>query len=267
MGSIPTEGTKGVIQFRLRALSSVGRAIRLHRKGRGFESLSAHMDKNPHCIGVILDGNRRWAVREGLPKLEGHRRGYERMIDCTRWVRDRGIKHLVAYAFSTENWNRDPAEVAYLMDLFRALAGEDLRELAKEGVKVRFIGALERLAPDLQELIREVESQSMNNEAVTLWVCLSYGGRAEITAAAAAVTEAGEPITEEALRSHLWSADMPDPDLIIRTGGAQRLSNFLLWQAAYSELFFIDPFWPDFSEVLLDGILAEYAERERRMGK
>lgn len=226
------------------------------------------MPKTPQCIGIILDGNRRWAVSHGLPKLEGHRRGYDRLIECVRWVRDRNIPHLVVYAFSTENWNREATEVSYLMDLLADMAEKQLAELAKENVRVRFIGTKDdRLPARVRSAMEKSERESAGNSAITVWVCLSYGARAEITEAARAVAHEGVEITEESLRKHFWSAEMPDPDIIIRTGGAQRLSNFLLWQAAYSELFFVEPYWPDFSEDMLDGVLAEYAKRERRMGK
>lgn len=223
--------------------------------------------KPVQCIGIILDGNRRWAVARGLPKLEGHRRGYDRVLDCARWVRDRGVKHLTVYAFSTENWNRAEEEVSYLMNLLRDAAEKSLQELAKENVRIRFIGTLERLSGDLRKAINAVEEASKENDKFTLWICLSYGSRAEIVAAAQAMAETGEPMTEESLRDHFWSAEMPDPDIVIRPSGEKRLSNFLLWQAAYSELFFIDSYWPDFSEALLDGILQEYEKRERRLGK
>jgi len=221
----------------------------------------------PTCIGIILDGNRRWAKKVGLPKLEGHRRGYERLIDCARWVRDRDIKHLAVFAFSIENWNREATEVAYLMDLLMKMAKKTLLELAKEGVRIRFIGKLDMLSESARKTIAAVEKQSENNKRLTLWICLSYGARAEIAAAAKEVAKSGEEITEESLRKHFWSRDMPDPDMIIRTGNEQRLSNFLLWQAAYSELFFIDTLWPDFSEAELDRVLEEYSHRERRMGR
>jgi undecaprenyl diphosphate synthase len=219
------------------------------------------------CIGIILDGNRRWAKAHGLPKLEGHRRGFDNLVECARWVRDRGIPHLAVFVFSTENWNREAEEVAYLMDLLREMAKQKLRDLEKEGIRVRFIGTKERLAPDIQEAIAEAEAVSEHNTRLTLWVCLSYGARAEIASAAETLRNSAKPITEEALRAHFWSAEMPDPDIIIRTSGEQRLSNFLLWQAAYSELFFIPEHWPDFNEDILDRILGEYAERERRHGK
>ncbi len=220
----------------------------------------------PTCIGIILDGNRRWAKEHGLPQLEGHRRGYELTIKSARWVRDRGIKHFVAYAFSTENWDRPKEEVSYLMNLVLEAAESRLRDLAKENIRIRFIGTRERLAPELLKAMERLEKESIQNE-FTLWVCLSYGGRTEIVAAAAAAAASGEPITEQSLHAHFWSAEMPDPDIIIRTGGEKRLSNFLLWQAAYSELFFIDQKWPAFTEKALDAILEEFAGRERRRGK
>lgn len=222
--------------------------------------------KNPECIGIILDGNRRWAKHNGLPTLEGHRRGYERVMECARWVRDRGIPHLVVYAFSTENWNRDEAEVSYLMDLIREMAHEGLSKLAEEQVRIRFIGKLDMLPHNVREVVERVEDESKENTKFTVWACLSYGGRAEIVAAARKLAKRGEEITEKSLREHFWSAEMPDPDLIIRPGGEKRLSNFLLWQAAYSELFFLEPYWPDFTEALLNGVLADYAHRTRRIG-
>ncbi len=222
--------------------------------------------KPPGCIGVILDGNRRWARVSGLPELEGHRRGYERFVECTRWVRDRGIKHLAVYAFSTENWNRKAEEVSYLMDLLYEVAQQPLRKLGEENIRIRFIGKLDMLPQKLREAMARTEEGSAQNDGLTAWVCISYGSRQEITAAAQYLAATGQTITEGSLRKHFWTADMPDPDLIIRPGGEKRLSNFLLWQAAYSELFFIDPYWPDFSEALLDQVLAEYAGRERRMG-
>ena len=220
----------------------------------------------PACVGIILDGNRRGAKAQGLPKLEGHRRGYEKALDAARWARDRGIKHLVVYAFSTENWNREQEEVSYLMNLLREAAEKGFQDLAKEGVRVRFIGTRDRLAPPLLAAMEKVEKESASH-SFTLWVCLSYGGRAEIAAAAAAAARTKEPITEETLQAHLWSAEMPEPDIIVRPGGEKRLSNFLTWQSVYSELFFIDPHWPDFSEKIFDEILAEFAQRERRRGK
>jgi undecaprenyl diphosphate synthase len=231
-------------------------------------SAPASVPSVPECIGIILDGNRRWAKEKGLSKLEGHNEGLRVTLKkVVRWVRDRGVSHLIVFMFSTENWNREKEEVEYLMELFRSAAKDELQELGREGVRVRFIGERVRFSADLQELMNEVEHDTASNTKITLWCCLSYGGRAEIAAAAKTLALAGEEISETSLRDHFWSAGMPDPDIIIRPGGEKRLSNFLLWQSAYSELFFVDPYLPDFSEALLDGILAEYRERERRHGR
>jgi len=223
--------------------------------------------KIPECIGIILDGNRRWAKEKNLPTLEGHKKGLDKLVDTARWVRDRGIKHLVVYAFSTENWNRSTEEVSYLMDMIKNAAEKELSKLSEENVQVRFLGQRERLDYEVRRSIEKLENESKRNDAITLWVCLSYGGRPEILNAAKAFSVSGEEVTEKSFKKYLWTADMPDPDIIIRTGGEKRLSNFLLWQGAYSELFFIDTYWPDFSESALDAILEEYAARERRHGK
>jgi undecaprenyl diphosphate synthase len=222
----------------------------------------------PACVGIILDGNRRWAKAKGLPKLEGHRVGLlETLRDTVRFVRTRGIKHLIVYMFSTENWGREPVEVSYLMDLFRESIKNEMEALGKEGVRVRFVGQRERFSPDLQQAMDTTEKETEKNDGITLWCCLSYGGRPEIAAAAnAAAAKAGD-ITEETIAKNLWTAEMPDPDIIIRTGGEKRLSGFLTWQSVYSELFFTDTLWPDFSEKEFDAILAEFATRERRHGK
>jgi undecaprenyl diphosphate synthase len=220
----------------------------------------------PQCVGIILDGNRRWAKAKGLPTLEGHRVGLGKIKETARFVSKRGVSHLALYMFSTENWNREAAEVAYLMDLFRGLIRKEIRELKEENVRVRFVGQRERFSEDLQLAMKDVEAQTALNTGLTLWCCLSYGGRAEIVAAARAGAGAGN-LTEDALANHLWTVGMPDPDIIIRTSGEKRLSGFLTWQSVYSELFFIDSHWPDFSEEIFDNILTEYKERERRHGK
>ena len=221
---------------------------------------------NVACVGIILDGNRRWARARGVSKLEGHRAGMETLQKMVRFVRDRGIKHLVVYAFSTENWSRDTDEVSYLMGLFRELLHKEMSELGKEGVRIRFAGQRERFSASLQQAMNDTEEETLQNDAITLWCCLSYGGRAEIVAASRDAAEGGE-ITEDSLARHLWTADMPDPDIIIRTGGEKRLSGFLTWQSVYSELFFSDTLWPDFEKEEFDAILEEFAQRERRRGK
>lgn len=218
------------------------------------------------CIGIILDGNRRWAKEKGLPTLEGHRRGFENLKTITRIAKDRGIAHLVVYAFSSENWNRPQDEVAGLMNMIKGAAETRMNDLIESGVRVRFVGDRARLEPDVMHALEKVEQESAAHSSLTLWVCLSYGGRAEIVAAAHAAGAHEGVLSEELLRQHLWTSDMPDPDLIIRTGGQKRLSNFLLWQAAYSELFFLDVLWPDFSEKHLDAVLTEFSERTRNFG-
>lgn len=220
----------------------------------------------PTCVGIILDGNRRWAKEQGLPTFEGHRAGMENLKTAARFIRESGVAHLIVYAFSTENWNRKEEEVAYLMDLFRESVQKQMKELGEEGVRIRFAGQRERFSPDLQQMMSDTEKETHKNGSFTLWVCLSYGGRAEIVAAARAAAKDGE-ITEESLERHLWTAGMPDPDLIIRTSGEKRLSNFLPWQSTYSEFFFTDTKWPAFTKEEFNSILAEFVQRERRRGK
>ena len=222
--------------------------------------------KTPACIGIILDGNRRWAKGRDLSALQGHTEGLNNLERAVGWVRDAGVGHLVVYAFSTENWNRSQDEVSHLMGLIIQEAHEQLQRLIEQQVRVRFIGQRERLSAEVRTAVEQMEEQSKNGN-FTLWVCLSYGGRAEIVEAARAMQKNGMEITEDSFAQNLWSAGMPDPDIIIRTGAAQRLSNFLLWQAAYSELFFTDTLWPDFSQEELGRILTEYGARERRRGK
>lgn len=225
------------------------------------------METNPRAIGIILDGNRRWARERGLPTLEGHRAGAERVRDLVRWAQARAIGTVYIYAFSTENWNRTPEEVGYLMTLFAEFFSFDLIEqtLARKG-RIVFLGDRSRIPPELQQRMQEAEERTKEGTEGTLAVCLSYGGRAELAAAAESLRGTETTITENVLASVLWSKGLPDPDLIIRTGGDMRLSNFLLWQAAYAELFFVPEKWPEFTESLLDQVLAEYHARERRRG-
>lgn len=222
--------------------------------------------KIPECIGIILDGNRRWAKEKGLPTFEGHLEGAERLHQAIYWIRDRGIKHLAVYAFSMENWHRSEKEVSYLLKLFGTMMDKLSVKLSKENIRVRFVGERGRFNVGIRGAMARLEEMSAKNEALALWVCLSYSGRSEIVAAAKAAAAEGS-ITEETLAAHLWTFGMPDPDVIIRTGGERRFSGFLTWQSIYSELFFIDEYWSDFSETILDSILNEYKNRERRMGK
>jgi len=170
------------------------------------------------------------------------------------------------FAFSTENWKRSDEEVSYLMDLIETAITNEAAAFIEDGVRIKIVGERERFSEKLRTAVADVEKRSADNTGLTLWVCLSYGGRAEIVAAAREAGKAGEDITEESLAAHLWTAGMPDPDIIVRTGARHRVSNFLLWQLAYSEIFFLDTLWPDFSEKELDGVLDEFTERTRNFG-
>lgn len=219
-----------------------------------------------------MDGNRRWAKGQRLPTYEGHNKGGEVFADSIRWVRDKGIQHAVYYAFSTENWNRSEAEVAYLMDLFRSWL-QKIEQIADENVEgksihIRIIGRRKDFAEDLQNQMDELEeiNSEYPNPTTTIWIALSYGGRAEIVEAVNQAVKKGEEVTEESLGKMLWTADMPDPDMIVRTGDEKRLSNFITWGSAYSELHFIEKHWPALTESDFEDILIEYETRERRRG-
>jgi len=227
------------------------------------------MTKKPiSSIGVILDGNRRWAKERGLPSLEGHRRGFENVRSLIAWSREEQINTLYIYAFSTENWKRSPEEVGYLMKLFaEAFSGKLVDEAIENGLKIVFLGDRTPIAPELLIEMEKTEERTKEGEVGTLAVCLSYGGRAEILVGVNKLLARGtEPKTEEEFKQALWGAGLPDPDLIIRTGGEKRLSGFLTWQSVYSELFFVETKWPDFSKEEFLGILEEYHSREQRRG-
>lgn len=220
------------------------------------------------CVGIIMDGNRRWASAQSKPVFEGHTEGYKNLQNVLGWARDAGIPHVVAYAFSTENWQRSEEEVGYLMKLFRSILENETKKMVEERVRIRFVGDWSRFDEDLQKMMKEMETTTAENYKVTLHLLMSYGGRAEIMAAANALLEEEAAIaSEDAFTKNLWSYPMPDPDLIIRTGGEKRLSGFLPWQSVYSELFFVDTLWPEFSREEFDIILSEFAARERRHGK
>lgn len=221
----------------------------------------------PQCIGVILDGNRRWAKERGLPTVEGHRAGAKTFENTIHWLDSRGVRHVVAYVFSTENWKRTEEEVGYMIGLLKETIRTRIHELIKENVRVRIAGDRSMFDEELQQMFIDVEQKSAHNTGITAWLCLSYGGRAEIVHAARAAAASGEEITEESFARHLWTAEMPDPDIIVRTGGQRRLSNFLAWKSTYSELFFLNEYWPAFSEESLDGVLKEFADRKRNFGK
>lgn len=223
---------------------------------------------SPRAIGVIMDGNRRWARGQGLPTLEGHRRGREKTKELLSWAQEAGIEEVTLYAFSTENWNRTPEEVGYLMDLFREAIAELTDESKKQDGRLLFIGQRDRMPEDVQEAMRTAEEETKDGSGLTLIIALSYGGRAEIIAAVNELLRAGKTAaTEEDLEGAMWSAGLHEPDLIIRTGGEHRLSNFLTWQSVYSELYFTETMWPAFTKEEFSSILADYASRERRLGK
>jgi len=223
--------------------------------------------KIPYHLGIILDGNRRWAKAKGLPSLEGHRQGLEKVKKIVGWCLDRGIKILTLFLFSTENWSRPKREINYLMWLAKVAINDDLEELNKKEIKVRVIGQKERLPRSLWSVIDKAENLTKNNQKMTLNFAMSYGGRTEITQAIKNIVRKKIPpekINEEVVKENLWTSDV---DLVIRTGKEQRISNFLIWQAAYSELYFCPKYWPDFTEKDLDQALLDYNQRQRRFGK
>ena len=227
----------------------------------------------PRHVAIIMDGNGRWAAARGLPRTEGHRRGIEALRRTVRAAGEIGIEILTIFSFSSENWSRPRSEIRDLMGLLRHFIRNDLLELHRNGVLIRVIGGRDDLDPEIRRLLEEAESLTKDNAALTLVVAFNYGGRQEIARAAqrlAAEVAAGRlpasAITAERLAAALDAPDLPDPDLVIRTSGEQRLSNFLLWQAAYSELVFVPIYWPDFDRSALEGAIAEYRQRERRFG-
>lgn len=221
----------------------------------------------PKHIGIILDGNRRWARERNLPSIEGHRQGFENVKTIARHAFDRGVKILTLYAFSTENWKRSKEEVDYLMDLFKLLVTTEISKLAKEGVKVNIFGRRSDFDEGLQKYIKQAEEQTKDNDKAILNICLSYGGHDEIVRAVNKILQAGEAeVTEELIEKNLDSAGLPDPDLIIRTSGEQRLSGFLTWQSVYSEFYFPEVHWPAFDKKDFDIALDVFAKRKRRFG-
>ncbi|MEM8788926.1 MAG: polyprenyl diphosphate synthase [Pseudomonadota bacterium] len=232
-----------------------------------------HRRSEPRHVAIIMDGNGRWAVRRGLPRLAGHAKGVERLREVLKACPDLGVTHLTLYAFSTENWKRSIDEVSGLMRLFRRYIRKESARLVEAGVRIRFIGNRHRLDRDLQGLMAWLEELTGENTALNVTVAIDYGGRDEIIratqAAMGAVARgemAAEDISEEALGRFMDTADLPDPDLVLRTSGEVRVSNFLLWQAAYAEYEFLDLCWPDFSAEVLAGCIERYGTRERRFG-
>lgn len=226
------------------------------------------MKKVPKHLGIIIDGNRRWAKSRGVPAFFGHKKGFDRVSEIGEYSLEKGIKILTLYCFSTENWQRSEKEVKYLMNLLAdAFSDENINKINKRGVAIKVIGQKEKLKKSLQEKIEKAEELTKKNEKGVLNLAISYGGRSEIIEAVKKVFEKKLAITEKNISDNIWTAKLPDPDLIIRTGGERRLSNFLTWQSVYSELFFCDKPWPAFTKKDLDNVLEDYSKRERRFGK
>jgi undecaprenyl diphosphate synthase len=225
----------------------------------------AHEDR-ARTVAIIMDGNGRWAERRGLPVAEGHRAGTKALRRTVEAAIDLGVETLIVYAFSTENWSRPEGEVEDLMEIFGETIERELPDLARQGVRARFLGRRDRAPDELRAQMEGLEDETAHNERLNLWIAFDYGGRAELVEAARRLVEAGEEPTEESLRAQLYAPELPDPDLLIRTSGELRISNFLLWQLAYSELVFLDVLWPDFGAAELEDALAAYAQRRRRFG-
>lgn len=231
-------------------------------------------ENNLKHIAIIMDGNGRWASKRGLPRNAGHQKGAEVVIEIAKAVKELGIQYLTIYAFSTENWKRSQQEVDGLMNLLRQYLDKNFEELEKNDVRICFIGERKMLADDIVAKMENIEKRTISNKSLVLQVALSYGSRQEILHAVKTIAHQVQDnkleiadINEQAFSQALYTANVPDPDLLIRTSGEQRISNYLLWQLAYTELFFTNTFWPDFNKEELKLIIANYQKRERRYGK
>jgi undecaprenyl diphosphate synthase len=221
----------------------------------------------PHHVAIVMDGNGRWATRRFLPRVAGHKKGMDALRACVRHCGERGVKVLTVFAFSSENWQRPADEVSALMELLAHALAREVPQLQGEGVRLHFVGDRSALSEKVRAGLAQAEAVTASNTRLVFNVCFNYGGRWDIAQAAAKVAARGEPVTEASMHEAMALAHVPDPDLVIRTGGERRISNFLLWQAAYSELYFTDKLWPDFDAAALDEAIADYASRERRFGK
>lgn len=224
----------------------------------------------PTHIGIILDGNRRWAKEKGFPTLIGHKKGVDNVREIVKHAQKIGIKYLTFYCFSTENWDRSEEEIGYLMNIFITFIKKNLAELMEENIVLKHLGDPKRLPAKLQKVLIDACEKTKNNSGMTVSIALNYGGRDEIKRAIKKIIQEKikpENITDKVINNHLDTASMPYPDLLIRTSGEQRLSGFLLWQAAYAELYFSEIYWPDFHERDLDEAIAEFNRRQRRFGK
>ncbi|HCC60008.1 MAG: di-trans,poly-cis-decaprenylcistransferase [Candidatus Staskawiczbacteria bacterium RIFOXYC1_FULL_37_43] len=225
---------------------------------------------SPQHIVLFPDGNRRWAKQKGIASLDGHKQGYNNLLDFSEWCKNRGVKVLTAFGFSTENWNRSKEEVSYLMKLLESCLADNLEKYKKDQVRVRVIGQKDRLPEPLQNAINTVENETKNNSKLFLNLAISYGGKWDILQAVKKIIKNKVPadkVDEKLFESYLSTAGLPTPDLVIRAGGEKRMSNFVIWQTAYSELYFSPKLWPDFTEQDLDLALEEFDRRSRRFGK
>jgi undecaprenyl diphosphate synthase len=224
----------------------------------------------PRHIAIIMDGNGRWAKKRLMPRVAGHRKGVEALRGVIRSCAERGVSHLTVFAFSSENWRRPQEEVTLLMELFMRALENEVARLHENNIRFRVIGDLSGFSERIQDLIRDAEVLTQNNSRLTFTVAANYGGRWDVVQAVRKIMGSGvgpEDVSEALISQHLSMADMPEPDLFIRTGGEQRISNFLLWQLAYTELYFTDALWPDFDAAALDKAIASYRTRERRFGR
>lgn len=221
----------------------------------------------PHHIAVVMDGNGRWANRRFLPRVAGHKQGVDALHECVKACAERGVKVLTVFAFSSENWERPADEVSGLMELLAKALAREVAQLSKDGIQIHFIGERDSLSDSLKRGFEQAENATAHNLKLIFNICFNYGGRWDIAQAASKLIAKGLSITPASLNSEMSLAHVSDPDLVIRTGGEQRLSNFLLWQAAYSELYFSDKLWPDFDAAALDEAIDEFNRRERRFGK
>lgn len=227
-------------------------------------------DTNLKHIAIIMDGNRRWAKEKNLPSAMGHKKGVDSLKNILRACNDFSIKYLTVYAFSTENWNRKKEEVEFLMNLVAVTLTNELAEMHKENVQIHFIGDLTKLSDKLQKILANAVETTKNNTGVVLQIALNYGSRDEIVHAVQKIVESGvksDEIDEQLISENLYTAGVPDPDILIRTGGEQRISNYLLWQIAYSEIIIRSEFWPDFDKNSLKESILEFGKRQRRYGK
>ena len=237
----------------------------LFRK-RGNTAGQVDMSRLPRHIAIIMDGNGRWAKKRGLPRTAGHKVGAETFRDIATYCRELGVEYLTVYAFSTENWKRPKEEVDTIMGLLEQYLQEAIDTMERDHIRLKSLGDTAALSPKLQQMVAQTNAISTHYQGFQANICLNYGGRSEILRAARLCAEAGEEWTEENFGKYLWSAGIPDPELIIRPSGELRLSNFLLWQCAYSEFYFCDTLWPDFDRAALDRAIIDYQGRDRRFG-